>query len=371
VRGASGAGAVLVLLLAVGTTPALPFHPGKRGELNRVNVRLHGTVIDHTHNHGADRRIWSAALNEPRDLYVYLPPGYDPSQAYPVMILMHAFGQDEKSFLYDHLAERFDEAIADGELPPLIIAAPDGSLDGYSSFLDGGSFFINSKAGNFEDYLIQDVWGFLLENYPIRPEREAHILAGPSMGGFAAYNLGIKYRETFKIVVGLFPPVNLRYVDCHQRYRTNFDPCCWDWRTRLRRHEVVGRFFCYLVPVREKFLTDPLFGRRDREAINMISRENPIEMLEAYDLQEGQLSMYIGYGGRDEYNIDAQVESFLYVARQRGLTVTVGYEPNGRHNLRTALRLMPDALAWLAPQIAPYSPPLVTTGCILPADDGP
>ena len=42
------------------------------------------------------------------------------------------------------------------------------------------SFYINSKAGNFEDYLMTDVWNWVHENFPIRPEREAHARAlGP------------------------------------------------------------------------------------------------------------------------------------------------------------------------------------------------
>ena len=43
--------------------------------LEKVNRRLAGDVVDFTKNHGADRRIFSPILGRPRDLYVYLPPG--------------------------------------------------------------------------------------------------------------------------------------------------------------------------------------------------------------------------------------------------------------------------------------------------------
>ena len=79
-------------------------------------------------------------------------------------------------------------------------------------------------------------------------------------------------------------------------------------------------------------------------------------MLDRTGLQEGELAMYVAYGGRDQFNIDAQVESFLYAARQRGLTVAVGYDPKGKHDLATAGRLLHGIREWLAPQIAPYSP---------------
>jgi hypothetical protein len=217
--------------------------------------------------------------------------------------------------------------------------------------MNAGSFYINSLAGRFEDYIIQDVLPFVLRNYPILPEREAHILAGVSMGGFATFNLGFKYRDFFKVIVGVFPPLNLRWVDCHCCYQGNFDPCCWGWRTQIRPNEVVARF--YGISLRMKRLTDVLVGRGP-DAIENISRENPIEMLETFDVREGQLDMYIAYGGKDEYNIDAQVESFLYKACQRGLTIAVGYDPQGRHNRETAVKLFPDIVRWLGPHLAPY-----------------
>ena len=79
----------------------------------------------------------------------------------------------------------------------MIIATPDGSIRGAPSILNPGSFYLNTRAGRFEDYLIEDVWCFLVTNFSIRPERELHILAGASMGGFAAYNLGFKHSEQF------------------------------------------------------------------------------------------------------------------------------------------------------------------------------
>ena len=65
--------------------------------------------------------------------------------------------------------------------------------------------------------------------------------------------------------------------------------------------------------------------------------------------------MYIAYGGRDQFNITAQVDSFLYRAKQRGLTVGVGYDPQGKHDLATAMKLLPGVWEWLGPRLAPYA----------------
>jgi len=320
--------------------------------LNRHNRRLAGQVVDYTHNHGEDRRIWSAALSEPRDLYVYLPPGFDPSQKYPAILWLHGFMQDEQSFLWNQVVDNLDEAIADGRLPPVIVAIPDGTLNGSPKLLSPSSFFINSNLGNFEDYIVHDVWGFLQENYPIRPEREAHVLAGVSMGGFAAFNLAMKHSESFKVAVGVFPPLNLRWVDCHCNYRGKFDPECWGWRTSVRGREVIGKFYLGLIKIRLRLILDDLFDPDDM--IESLSRENPIEIIERLGIKEGQLSMYVAYGGKDGYNIDTQVESFLYRTRERGLSVGVGYLPRGRHNMITAQRLFPGIIDWLGPLLDPY-----------------
>jgi S-formylglutathione hydrolase FrmB len=181
-------------------------------------------------------------------------------------------------------------------------------------------------------------------------------MAGVSMGGGAAFNKVIKYPEVFHTAAGLFPPVNLRWENCRGRYMANFDPDCWGWREDFGRPLApVGRFYGVLT-VRTRQVINPLFGRRNPDATAEIARENPIEMLEAYDVRAGSRKFFIGYGGRDEFNIDAQVESFLYVARERGVPVTVEYDPKGHHNLATAVRLLPGLFAFIKEQLAPYAP---------------
>ncbi|OAI47847.1 hypothetical protein AYO44_08685 [Planctomycetaceae bacterium SCGC AG-212-F19] len=344
-------GALLALAFAVPEAPAAPSWGG-HFLLATLNRRLHGQVVDYTHNHGHDNRIWSAALCQLRDLYVYLPPCYDPAKRYPIIIYLHTFREDEVGGLRETI-ELLDKAIACGTLPPLIVAIPDGSVHGHPTLLVAGSFFVNSKAGRFEDYIVQDVWGFLVEHYPIRPEPEAHVLFGASMGGYGAFNLAMKYPDIFKIAIGIFPPLNLRWVDCHGNYRANFDPECWGWRTKIKPFEVVARY--YGIPVRMWHLTRSTLGGLP-DAIERASLENPIEMLDRLDIKPGLLDMYIAYAGKDQFNIDAQVESFLFVAHRRGLEVAVGYEPKGTHSSSTALKLIPDILEWLRPRLEPYAP---------------
>jgi pimeloyl-ACP methyl ester carboxylesterase len=346
-----------VLTLLVGAVPATAHFIPHPFQLDRLNRRMGGQVIDYTNHHGHDNRIWSEALHQKRDMYVYLPPHFDPNKCYPLVFWLHGFTQDEYSFVQS-IVERLDRMIVEGKLPPAIVVVPDGSLSGRSgiTFLSPGSFFLNSKAGNFEDYVMQDVWDFMHKHYPIRPERGAHAMVGVSMGGGAAFRLAIRYRDRIGTAVGFMPPLNLRWVDCHDNYMANFDPDCWGWRTDFSHgHETVGRFLGF-VRIQLKRVIDPLYDRKDPETLARISEENPIEMIDRLDLKPGELELCVAYGGKDNFNIDAQVESFLYVAKQRGLCINVCYDPKGRHNGATANRLFPCVQEWLAPRLEPYAP---------------
>ena len=329
--------------------------PGVRGdglilpsELDRINRCLHGQVLDFTHNHGKDRRIWSPALCEKRDLYVYLPPGYDPSKQYRLAIFLHGAGQDEQFFLTS-LVKEFDKAICEGKVPPFIVAAPDGSYYGRPSYFRIATFWANTDLGRYEDYLMDDVWNFLMKTFPIRPDRESRALLGASMGGSAAFTQAIKHKDRVKVAMGFMPALNLRWVDCHGKYEAPFDPLCWGWRERLRPFEIVGRPKGIL-KIRFHNLYGPLIGHGP-DAMDKLSRFNPIEVMDQYDLKPGELDMYVAYGGQDEFNIMAQVESFLYRAKERKLEIGVEYDPRGRHDPQTGRRLLPGALQWVAPLI--------------------
>jgi hypothetical protein len=346
--------AVLVFL-AVGQ-PRVGAHVVKRPfQLELLNRKLAGKVVDYTHNHDGDHRIWSEALHQKRDMYVYLPPGFDPCKRYPLAIYLHGFREDEHDFITD-IVRPIDNAIATGKLPPVIIAVPDGSIHGVSCFVIAGTFFLNSKLGAFEDYLMKDVYPFVLEHYPIRPEPEAHVMLGSSMGGGAAFTKVFKYPQCFKVAAGIFPPLNLRWVSCRGRYMDNFDPLCWGWREDFDRpREIVGRFYG-VITIRVRAVVYPLYGRHNPDTMAQVSENNPIEMLDTLDVKPGEFELYAAYGGKDEFNLDAQVESFLHRAHEKGIAVGVGYDPKGRHDTKTELKLLPGLLEWLAPRLAPYAP---------------
>jgi S-formylglutathione hydrolase FrmB len=345
--------ALAALLLVSVPLSARPFRDRIKygSKLDEVNAQLHGRLVDFTNNHGCDRRIWSAALGEKRDMYVYVPPGYDGTKRYPILIWFHGFSQDEKDFL--KLAPAFDKAVAEGKLPPMILAVPDGTFKGFATMTNSGSFFLNGKRGQFEDFLICDVWPFLTANFAVRPEKEAHILAGASMGGYSAVNLAIKHRDIFQIAVGIMPLLDLRYQDCHGNHWAPFDPNCLGRIENFRPWASAGRLFL-VINIRQGKAMRPIFGNK-HEVEERLPSENPADMLEIYGVQPGELKLFIAYGLRDQFNGAAENQSFMYFAGLRGITAHVE-TADGRHNKRTAVKFFEPFCEWLTPLLQPYVP---------------
>jgi hypothetical protein len=238
----------------------------------------------------------------------------------------------------------------------MVIVAPDGTLNGRASLIMTGSGYMNARRGRFADYIVCDVYDFATRNFCIRPERGAHILAGASMGGLGAYNLGFKNPQKFGVLLGILPPLDIRYADCHDHYMADYDPNCHSYRERMRPNRIVGRFYTF-IPVRERRLTDATVGRWNPNGMAFFAANNPVELLDSLDIRPGQFEMFIGYSKKDEFNLDAHVEHFVDVAARRGIRPAVVVLPDGTHDTRSGLRLLPAIGPWVSGKLAPYVPP--------------
>jgi hypothetical protein len=153
------------------------------------------------------------------------------------------------------------------------------------------------------------------------------------------------------------PPLNLRYGDRHGNPRASYDPDNFALRKITNRQEVLARFYG-VVAIRTKQILDPLFGPvfNAQEATEFISRENPYEMLTNLNIRPGEFEMFVGYGTKDEFNIHSECESFLDLAKRREIPIHIVVVPEGRHDLKTAQKMMPELIHWLKPRLESYSP---------------
>ena len=301
---------------------------------------------------GTDQRIFSPILGMPRDLYVYLPPGYNPACAYPLVLCFHMANVDEWYFLKSNIIKDLDALIQCGKVPPMIIACPDGTYNAWDKFHKKHSFYVNGIAGRFEDQIFQELIPFLMTNYSIRPERQAHAIFGLSAGAYGAASLAIRHRDVIGSVASLAGPVNMRYSNCDEIYLEDFDPATYRWKMNYDPKEIIGLYYFGLRKVRAQRFIEPVYGQGDA-VVAMITATNPADLIWSTNLQPGELAIYVNYPGRDNFNFDAQAQSFQWIAAQKGIEVTLVCDPGATHGLSYFRNNIGPAYCWLGQHLLP------------------
>jgi S-formylglutathione hydrolase FrmB len=132
-----------------------------------------------------------------RPLFAWLPPGHRDGAGLPAVYFLHGFTGSARGWLNvspwnPTVPERLDALVSAGEVPPLVGIF----VDGWTAL--GGSQWINSPAiGRYQDYLADDVVGFVERTLSTRPSREARALVGKSSGGYGALRMGRDRPEVF------------------------------------------------------------------------------------------------------------------------------------------------------------------------------
>jgi S-formylglutathione hydrolase FrmB len=319
-------------------------------DIERLNCQLGGQLVDFTHNHGRDHRIWSKILCQGRDLYVYVPPGYSRTKRYPVIFWLHGAFGDETPFPVNAALVDLDRQIQRGCMPPVIVVAPDATIDGENGPLARNSLYVNGVSGRFEDHFMQEIVPFVFEHFSCQSDPRSHALSGYSGGGLPAMALGIKHRPLFGLVTVISGPINLRYSNTRGRYFEDFSPMTFRWAEDYQPCQKVSQYLCGMLQVPAKFFIHPVFGQGP-QVIGQVKRANPADLLETCNLQNGELQIYLRYAGEDNFNFDAQVESFIYLARRRGIELDAVCDPEAKHTSEYCTQAQTQAFRWLAPRL--------------------
>jgi S-formylglutathione hydrolase len=137
---------------------------------------------------------------------ICLPPSYHTSKArYPVVYFLPGFTTDvtemiDGTFQGLNILTAMDSLVTGGKIREMIFVVANGR-----NFL-GGSFYVNSPVtGNWEDFIAKDVVHFVDQNFRTLADASSRGIAGSSMGGFGAVNLGMRHPEVFSAVYSLSP----------------------------------------------------------------------------------------------------------------------------------------------------------------------
>ena len=153
----------------------------------------------------------------PREVQVWLPPGYgsQPAQRYPVLYLhdgQNVFDARGVGVEWgvDETAQRL---VAAGELAPMIIVAVAHSaerMDEYTpvrAVLPPDPAPIGGGAARYGRYLVEDLKPMIDARYRTRPEAAATAVGGASLGGLVSMWLALHHPETFGAALVVSPTV--------------------------------------------------------------------------------------------------------------------------------------------------------------------
>jgi enterochelin esterase-like enzyme len=135
--------------------------------------------------------------------YVYLPPGFDPADRYPVVYLLHGMPGDPSEYVDAVQLEQFaDAGIAAGTLRPFVAVIPAaGPRPRYNG----------EWAGPWETALVDRIVPWVDAHLPTIAAPSGRVLGGLSAGGFGAVNIALRHPDVFGTVEswsGYFQPLH-------------------------------------------------------------------------------------------------------------------------------------------------------------------
>ncbi|NMB52231.1 MAG: esterase [Bacteroidales bacterium] len=144
---------------------------GPEGDYYRFNKNI---------AHGQIRSImyWSDVNGLERHVNVYVPAEYEsnPNKRYPVLYLVHGWGEDENGWsIQGHMGNIMDGLIAAGKAVPMIVVMPSGDIQTNPD--------VRTASGNITDIFVKDLIPFIDKTFRTLTDRQNRAMAGLSRGG--------------------------------------------------------------------------------------------------------------------------------------------------------------------------------------------
>ncbi len=268
----------------------------------------------------------SDALGVEKRYFVYLPGGYDTSEArYPVVYMLHGLGGSED----DWTKHGGLTAAADELALPVIAVMPDGDDSFYSNWvgdvdyescLQGKRPFGRAKdmktycvkRARYEDYIVDDLVAHIDATYRTIPERRARAIGGLSMGGFGALTLAMRHKDVYASTASHAGVATLLYKGPFPYVKGNVeltdDPKQW-----LATAGAFGVLF-------EKVFGEDVVNWRAHDPAHM-----------ARSLEDGELAIYLDCGTEDEFRLQNGAAYLHEVLEERNIDHFFALMP-GHHN---------------------------------------
>ena len=152
----------------------------------------------------------SKTVGTKRKMQVYTPPGYAENKKYPVLYLLHGIGGDETEWQrFVSVGNLMDNLVADKKAVPMIVVMPNGRAQ-KNDRAEGDVFAAAPAFANFGRDLLDDVIPAIESRYSTLAGPGNRALAGLSMGGGQALNIGLAHLDTFAWIGAFSPAPNTK-----------------------------------------------------------------------------------------------------------------------------------------------------------------
>lgn len=136
--------------------------------------------------------VASPALGQRADITLYAPPEAGGAADLPLVLLLHGIYGSHWAWAYKGAAHRtLAKLVASGAVPPMVLAMPSDGL------WRDGSGYVPHESQDFERWIVEEVPLAARIAVPACSDRSPLLIAGLSMGGFAALRLAGKYPGRF------------------------------------------------------------------------------------------------------------------------------------------------------------------------------
>ncbi len=145
---------------------------GPEGDYYRFNNSI-------PHGHIRSIQYWSDINGLERHINVYVPAEYEqnPDKKYPVLYLVHGWGEDENGWsVQGHMANIMDDLIASGKAVPMIVVMPSGDVKTNPD--------IREASGDISEIYAKNLIPFVDKTFRTYTDKEHRAMAGLSRGGF-------------------------------------------------------------------------------------------------------------------------------------------------------------------------------------------
>jgi enterochelin esterase family protein len=144
---------------------------GPEGDYYRFNKNI---------PHGQVRSIyyWSEINGLERHINVYVPAEYEqnPDKKYPVLYLVHGWGEDENGWSNQgHMGNIMDGLIAAGKAVPMIVVMPSGDIKTNSD--------VRKASGDVTKIYVENLIPYIDKTFRTKTDKQNRAMAGLSRGG--------------------------------------------------------------------------------------------------------------------------------------------------------------------------------------------